>query len=326
MGQEFTRIHNAASSIQGTIVGRKGRVAYRTQSATEASHSAARIQAALFGREQRQRLAQHCNRYCRQYSQVQRNDTNALPPFQPGVVNPFIAHFEQPYDVDYTGAVSFAAGLQHSRRWQDSIGYRDEKLMRGVALYSGDVVTNVDFDKAEAALREAGSLRCPCSYVWLARLNPEDTETTQICAREACKLGVVELAVDGDVMAQLCVAMLLYFGWGVAMDRAYAVAILRELPWELSCCTEGLYILGLAYYYGSGVAEDEAAAVYSLTKAASHGHAEATYMLGTMYKYGYGVQRSPQIATKLVMQAAMKGSRRAMEAAEVCAEETEVYG
>jgi len=328
---EFRRLFNgAASCIQSTITGKQARVLYKQykeQYAAEASDKAAQIQAALFGRQQRQRLAEHRQRYSpeKQHWKGHGNYIEA-PPFQPGVVNSFAADFQYRYDPDYAGAVHFEAGLLHSisRTLEDTVGYRDAKLMRGVALYSGDVVTNIDYNQAEDAFREAGSLRCPCSYVWLARLADEDAEVAQIHAREALKLGVVELAEDGDVMAQLCVGMLLYFGWGVEMDRDYAVTILRELPWELSCCTEGLYILGLAYYYGSGAAEDEAAAVYSLTKAASHGHAEATYMLGTLYQYGYGVQQNESIATKLMMQAALKGSRRAMEAAEMYEDEAEV--
>ena len=161
-------------------------------------------------------------------------------------------------------------------------------------------------------------MRCPCSYVWLARIAYQEDQTAQICAKEAERLGVVEMAEAGDVMAQLCVAILLYFGWGVdKKDRAKAVSILRDLPWELPCCSEALYILGLAYYYGSGAPEDEAAAVYSLTKAASHGHVEATYMIGTLYRHGYGVQQNANMGRKLIQQAAYMGSTRASEEAEM---------
>jgi len=47
--------------------------------------------------------------------------------------------------------------------------------------------------------------------------------------------------------------------------------------------------LGVMYYNGEGVPQDDAEAVKWFRKAAEQGHAEAQYGLGFMYRYGKGV-------------------------------------
>lgn len=47
--------------------------------------------------------------------------------------------------------------------------------------------------------------------------------------------------------------------------------------------------LGLAYYNGHGVAEDDVAAFTWFWRAAEQGDAEGQYQLGFMYAYGYGI-------------------------------------
>lgn len=46
------------------------------------------------------------------------------------------------------------------------------------------------------------------------------------------------------------------------------------------------YRLGLLYYHGQGVSEDERLAIYWWKKAASQGSAEAMYQLGTAFLFG----------------------------------------
>jgi TPR repeat protein len=47
--------------------------------------------------------------------------------------------------------------------------------------------------------------------------------------------------------------------------------------------------LGLAYYNGNGVAEDDVVAFTWFWRAAEQGYAEGEYQLGFMYAYGYGI-------------------------------------
>jgi TPR repeat protein len=103
-------------------------------------------------------------------------------------------------------------------------------------------------------------------------------------------------------------------------NRDGAVRILQLVPKDASCFSEALYMLGMAYYFGYGIDENEASAFASLTQAAAFGHAEAVYnniMLATLYQHGYGCNRDTPMSEKLFKQSAAKGCARARETVEV---------
>ncbi len=76
--------------------------------------------------------------------------------------------------------------------------------------------------------------------------------------------------------------------------------------------------LGLAYYWGSGVAQSYAEAVKWYRKAAEQGNADAQYNLGVCYTEGQGVERDYTEATKWYRKAAEQGSALAQYNLGVC--------
>jgi TPR repeat protein len=76
--------------------------------------------------------------------------------------------------------------------------------------------------------------------------------------------------------------------------------------------------LGLAYYWGSGVAQDYAEAVKWYRKAAEQGNADAQYNLGVCYTEGQGVERDYTEAAKWYRRAAEQGSPLAQYNLGVC--------
>ena len=70
---------------------------------------------------------------------------------------------------------------------------------------------------------------------------------------------------------------------------------------------EALYQAGEDYYYGRGVARDEAKAIEYYLPAAEAGHAGAQHMLGNCYRYGYGIKQDMQKARYWYEKAAAQG-------------------
>ena len=69
----------------------------------------------------------------------------------------------------------------------------------------------VEHGEAEELLRQGMAQGCPCCHVWLARLSSQ-SDVSNILEQDAFALGLPQLARDGDPMAQLCFALLLYYG------------------------------------------------------------------------------------------------------------------
>ena len=93
-----------------------------------------------------------------------------------------------------------------------------------------------------------------------------------------------------------------------AYDRGdYATALAELLPAAAQGHAEGQYQLGVMYYFGYGVKEDDAEAIKWFRKAADQGHAMAQNHLGDMYYYGYGIAEDNAEAMKWFHKAAAQG-------------------
>ena len=68
------------------------------------------------------------------------------------------------------------------------------------------------------------------------------------------------------------------------------------------------YLLGLAYYNGDGVLQDNKKAFFWLTKSASQGNAKGQYVLGRMYQHGHGVKRDYDKAIEFYTMSANQGA------------------
>ena len=75
---------------------------------------------------------------------------------------------------------------------------------------------------------------------------------------------------------------------------------------------ESQYQVGLSYYTGDGVEEDEEEAVYWYEEAAENGHVEAMYELGQCYSLGIGVEEDEEEAVSWYRKAARKKHPDAM--------------
>ena len=84
---------------------------------------------------------------------------------------------------------------------------------------------------------------------------------------------------------------------------------------------EAQFNLGLMYYRGQGVRQDDKTALRWFRLAAEQGHAEAQLVLGAMYYGGYGVSQDYITAHMWANIAAVNGSEMASELRNAIAEE-----
>ena len=134
---------------------------------------------------------------------------------------------------------------------------------------------------------------------------------------------------EGRENAQLFMADMMMYGWGVSQDKGKAAEIFARLaergnvyaqfvmvqshlvPGLTSAEIEELYQTGQKYYWGRGVPQDYKKACEYYLRAAEQGHAEAQYSLGLCYRYGQGVAKDPQKAREWFEKAAAQGHKGA---------------
>jgi TPR repeat protein len=68
-------------------------------------------------------------------------------------------------------------------------------------------------------------------------------------------------------------------------EHNYALALKEIAPLARSGNADAQHLLGLMYYTGNAVLQDQKLAVSWFRKAAEHGQADAQYALGLMYRY-----------------------------------------
>jgi TPR repeat protein len=88
----------------------------------------------------------------------------------------------------------------------------------------------------------------------------------------------------------------------------------RTTPMPASGDANALYTLGDNYFYGWGVAKDEAEAVRLYRQAADLGDADAMNRLGVIYEHGFGVTKDIAKARSYYQMAAERGDSYAKEA------------
>mmetsp|Transcript_25420 Transcript_25420/g.31151 ORF Transcript_25420/g.31151 Transcript_25420/m.31151 type:complete len:293 (-) Transcript_25420:1680-2558(-) len=165
-----------------------------------------------------------------------------------------------------------------------------------------------------------------CSKSYRCRSSPEwINHCADIQFRLATSLTVIQASVEslkeGAVMMQdlaelghgdgMCgYGMLLTDGKGVEANAAEAVKY-----WEKAVRghqhSHATYELGVAYYQGEGVNEDERKALEYFKQAAQTEHTGAMYMLGDSLLEGIGCQKDTEAAVEWLYKAAEKGHRGA---------------
>lgn len=131
--------------------------------------------------------------------------------------------------------------------------------------------------------------------------------------------GFKGLATQGNAKAQFRLGMMYYHGQGVPEDEKLAVA------WLIQAAKQGhieaMFELGNAYLVGSQasrlVEEPDREAAIWFHEAARAGHAQAQYYLGLLFLAGNGVQQSRPNAELWFAKAAAQGHAEAKRAIQV---------
>lgn len=127
---------------------------------------------------------------------------------------------------------------------------------------------------------------------------------------------LIPLANSGNVLAQHRLGMLYYHGQGVSEDENLAIYWWKKAAAQGN--VESMFQLGSAYLFGSQtakmVADPDREAATWYFQAASAGHAEAQYHLGLLFLAGKGVVESRQEAARWFQKAAVQGHAEAKKA------------
>jgi uncharacterized protein len=127
---------------------------------------------------------------------------------------------------------------------------------------------------------------------------------------------LLPLATAGNSLAQYRLGMMYYNGQGVPEDEKQA------LYWWKKAAAQGyveaMFQLGSAYLFGSNTAkfvpDPDREAAIWYFQAASAGHAEAQYHLGLLFLAGKGVFENHQEAARWMKKAAAQGHPEAKKA------------
>ena len=105
---------------------------------------------------------------------------------------------------------------------------------------------------------------------------------------------VQKAAEQGDLYAQGLLGLMYFHGRGVAQDDKQAVAWTRKAAEQGDAKAQ--YMLGAMYQQGKVVGQDYKQAVVWTRKAAEQGDAKAQRILGMMYDIGLGVAQDNKLA------------------------------
>ena len=121
------------------------------------------------------------------------------------------------------------------------------------------------------------------------------------------------LANKGNPVAQLKLGMMYYAGKGVSENEKLAVEYLTKSAQQGN--VEAMYQLGNAFTFGSETpklaADADIEAAQWYFKAANNGSADAQYSLGLMFMAGKGVEKDKTEAARWMKMAAKNGHKEA---------------
>lgn len=124
------------------------------------------------------------------------------------------------------------------------------------------------------------------------------------------------LANGGNTLAQYRLGMLYYHGQGVSEDEKMAIYWWKKAAEQGN--VESMFQLGSAYLFGTQTAkfvpDPDREAAIWYFQAASAGHAEAQYHLGLLFLAGKGVVENRQESSRWMQKAAAQGHPEAKKA------------
>lgn len=191
----------------------------------------------------------------------------------------------------------------------DSMGEADGAMLSGICYYEG-VGTARDYNKAAACFEKAlqmGNLRVlnalSCMYAEGTGVQQDSRKALEL-ARQALESGIPHAATN----------YALYYVEGKIVPRnpAHAREILNEHLQRHPEDGEALYTLAAVMNEEASTAEDYAAIVQVLTKAATLGETQAYEPLALSYSRGIGEGTDAGLAIDCLRKAAGQGCRAAM--------------
>ena len=127
---------------------------------------------------------------------------------------------------------------------------------------------------------------------------------------------LVPLANSGNAFAQYRLGMLYFHGQGVGEDEKIAIYWWKKAAAQGN--VESMFQLGSAFLFGNQIAkfvpDPDREAAMWYFQAASAGHAEAQYHLGLLFLAGKGVQENRQESARWMQKAAAQGHAEAKRA------------
>ena len=117
------------------------------------------------------------------------------------------------------------------------------------------------------------------------------------------------LAKDGDTIAQYQLGLCYYNGWGVKQNQETASSWFKKSA--VGGHVPAMFAMGFVYEEGKGVVVNSEEAVKWYRMAAAKGHADSLFHLGMMFDEGRGVNQSTKKALELLEKASQNGSEEA---------------
>ena len=121
----------------------------------------------------------------------------------------------------------------------------------------------------------------------------------------------LHLAEQGVASAQFNLGLMYYKGLGVKQDNVEAVKWFRKAAKQGEASAQ--FSLGAMYYKGQGVKQDDVEAVKWYRKAAKQGEASAQLNLGVHYYQGHGVRQDKGQAKEWFGKACDNGEQKGCE-------------
>ncbi|ROR34617.1 tetratricopeptide repeat protein [Inmirania thermothiophila] len=122
------------------------------------------------------------------------------------------------------------------------------------------------------------------------------------------------LADAGDARAQVRLGIMYFNGQGVAEDEGEALRWFRSAAEAGDA--DGAFRLGYLYAYGYAEPEEgtaQEAAARWYRRAAEQGHADAAFQLGLLYLTGSGIDKDPEEGMRWIRRAAEAGLKEARD-------------
>lgn len=116
----------------------------------------------------------------------------------------------------------------------------------------------------------------------------------------------------GYAPAQVDLGLLYYLGFGIKQDNTKALAWFNKSAEQGNARAQ--YYVGLMYTEGKGVEQSEKQAAVWYEKSAEQGYAPAQSYLGVLYLFGIdGIEKDQDKAVELLQKAAKQGDQQAIQ-------------